>query len=103
MIILSKQFPHEGQAFEIFVKYDEVAKLPVEVKSINVQLHGKWYPIGSIMTKFFKEAVWKLIKETDWEKVREKQERSSLLKNLHPVFRQLLQPHLLPGGPVLNN
>lgn len=104
MIILSQKFSHEGQDFEIFVKYDEVAKVPVEVKNIMLRTHGNWYPVGSIMTKYFKDAVWQLVTETNWEEVRQEFERSpSQLDNLHPVFQKLLQPHLLPGGPVINN
>jgi hypothetical protein len=103
MIVLSQQFQHEDQSFEIFVKYDEVNKQPVEVKSINLRTNGRWYPVGNIMTKLFKDAVWNLITETDWEKVRLESEKNYLLKNVHSVFQTLLRPHLLLGGPVLNN
>jgi hypothetical protein len=101
MIILSQIFQHDKQAFEIFVKYDEVEKRPIEVKSICMHTNGRSYPVGNIMTKLFSEDVKKLIAETDWEKVRAEHERDSLLKNIHPVMQQLLRPHLLPG--VLNN
>jgi hypothetical protein len=104
MIILSKKFPHDGQDFEIFVKYDEVEKQPIEVKSIQLHTHGNWYPIGTLMTRFFKDAVWQLVTETNWEKVREEFEGNhSKLNNIHPVMQEMLRPHLLPGGLVLNN
>lgn len=101
MIILSKQFPHEGQAFEIFVKYDQVEMRPVEVKCINIQLHGRWYPIGSLMTRFFKDAVWRLIMEIDWEQVRiEKENAPTLADFIHPIFQIAASPFLVTGGEV---
>lgn len=102
MIILSQKFQHEDQDFEIFVKYDEESKRPIEVKHINLHTHGNWYPIGTIMTKFFKEAVWKLILETDWEKVREEQDRKrqSLSNLLHPVMAMALNPFIVTGREV---
>jgi hypothetical protein len=105
MIILSQKFGHGGQDFEIFIKYDEVEKVPVEVKNIMLHTHGNWYPVGSIMTKFFKDAVWQLITQTNWEDVRKEMEndRNSLLRNIHPIMQEMLRPHLLPCGPVLNN
>jgi hypothetical protein len=97
MIILSKKFPHDGQEFEIFVKYDDVKQKPVEVKNINLFLRGSWYPVGSIMTKFFKDAVWELITKTDWETIRiELQTQCAkyreVLGDLHPVMLSVFGP-----------
>jgi hypothetical protein len=102
MIILSKKFSHEEQQFEIFIKYDEVAKQPVEVKSIALQLNYRWYAVGTIMTKFFKDAVWTLINETDWEKVRMEQEQNKhkLSDLIHPVMEAALRPFVVTGGDV---
>jgi hypothetical protein len=66
VIILSQKFAYNEQAFEIFVKYDIVLQKAIEVKHINLQTHGTWYPVGTIMDKFFKDAIWKLINETSW-------------------------------------
>lgn len=109
MIILSQKFPHEGQSFEIFVKYDEATNQAVEIKNITLHTHCGWYPVGSIMTKFFKDRVWELIRGTDWEAIYKEltnpapKKTESLLDNIHPVMQEMLRPHLLPGGPVLNN
>lgn len=97
MIILSKKFPHGGQDFEIFIKYDEEAKKPIEVKNINLHTHGRWYPVGGIMDKYMKDAVWQLIIETDWEAVRvELQGRFAkyreVLGDLHPVILSVFGP-----------
>lgn len=103
MIILSKKFPHAGQDFEIFVKYDEEAKLPIEVKGINLHTHGNWYPVGIIMDKFFKVAVWNLVTCTDWEEVRKELEADKtdkLSDLLHPVMAGALRPFLVNGGEV---
>lgn len=99
MIVLNKKFVHEAQDFEIFVKYDEVEKKPVEVKSINLHTHGNWYPVGNIMTRFFKYAIWALIIETDWESVRAEMEGNTLnlSHTLHPVFEQALAPFMIIG------
>lgn len=103
MIILNKKFPHGGQDFEIFVKYDEEAKLPIEVKSISLHTHGNWYPVGNLMDKFFKEAVWQLVTSTNWEIVREEMEpdrSKQLTDNLNPVMAGALRPFLVSGGEV---
>jgi hypothetical protein len=103
MIVLNKKFPHGGQDFEIFVKYDEEAKSPIEVKNITMHTHGNWYPIGSIMDKFFKEAVWKLVTGTDWEEIRKETEAKNikqLTDNLNPVMAGALRPFLVDGGEL---
>lgn len=103
MIILSKKFPHDGQDFEIFIKYDEVAKQPIEVKSIQLHTHGNWYPVGNIMTKFFKDAVWVLVMSTNWEKVREEMEadkKDRLSDILHPVMQEALRPFMINDGEL---
>jgi hypothetical protein len=105
MIILSKKFEHDSQDFEIFIKYDEVAKRPIEVKNIMLHTHGNWYPMGGIMTMFFKEAVWKLIMETKWEVVRAELEKQfkpykELLGDLHPVIQSVFGPFVVTGGDI---
>lgn len=101
MIILSKKFKHEDQDFEIFIKYDEVEKQPVEVKNINLHTHGHWYPVGTIMSKFFKDAVWALIVGTDWEAVKKETEhKPKLSDSIHPVMAMALRPFLVTGGDL---
>jgi len=102
MIILNKRFVHEAQDFEMFIKYDEVEKTPLEVKNIMLHTHGNWFPVGNIITKFFKDAVWALITETNWEEVRAEMEGNTLnlSHTLHPVFEQALRPFLIIGEEV---
>lgn len=101
MIVLSQKFQYADQDFEIFVKYDEVAKQPIEVKNINLHTHGNWYPVGTIMTKFFKDAVWKLITETDWEAVRiEKEKAPTIADFIHPILQIAASPFLVAGDKV---
>lgn len=103
MIILNKKFPHNGQDFEIFVKYDEELKRPIEVKSISLHTHGNWYPVGNIMNKFFKDAVWQLIVETKWEEARKEMEadKSNKLSDiLDPVIAGALRPFVVTGGEL---
>lgn len=69
MIILSRILPHDNQEFDIRVKYDPATQTVLEIKGIFVHTHGNWYPIGNLMHKYFREAVEKLIAETDWVKI----------------------------------
>jgi hypothetical protein len=107
MIILNKKFAHAGQDFDIFIKYDEGEKKPVEVKNIMLHTHGNWYPVGTIMNKFFKDAVWQLITETDWEEVRREMEADTnkISDMLHPVMTAALRPFIVTGGEAktINN
>jgi hypothetical protein len=91
MIILSQKFVHEDQDFEISVKYDKVLKKVLEVKNIVIHTHGNWYPVGNIMTKFFKEAVQKLIDQTDWEAIC-KEYSEPAPRKIHPICEQALRP-----------
>lgn len=106
MIILSQTFAHNDQDFEIFVKYDEVSNQVLEVKSIMLHTHGTWYPVGSIMDKFFKEAIWKLIKGTNWETIYNEfvnpkpKKAESLIDTLHPVMQESLSPFMVTGGDL---
>lgn len=106
MIILSQKFAHEGQDFEIFVKYDAETNQAVEIKNITLHTHCGWYPVGSIMTKFFKDRVWELIMGTDWEAIYKDltnpapKKKESLLDNIHPVMQGALKPFLVTGGEL---
>lgn len=105
-MILSKKFPHNGQDLEIFVKYDVDAKKPIEVKHIILHTHGRSYPIGNLLNKYFKDTIWQLVCETNWEAVKKDFEDDyfnnieASVKLLPPAIGSALRPFLITGGPV---
>lgn len=106
IVLLSKKFDHDDQDFEIYVKYDTEVKQPIEVKHILMHTHGRSYPTGNLFNKYFKEAIEKLVAETDWETIRKEFQDSyadnieASIKLLPPAIGSALRPFLIHGGPV---
>lgn len=92
-LILSKSLTYGSQSFEIMVNYNVETNTVEDIKSIWLITHGKQWPVGNLMMKFFEPAINKIIDETDWQEVyREMREGDQEVSDVHPTIMQSLSP-----------
>lgn len=96
MIILDNTYRLNGQALQIFVKYDEVKHQVMDVKNIILHSHGHSIPVGTLLIQFCKDDILKMVFGTDWRPICAEflNPKSSPRANIHPTIEQALQPFI---------
>lgn len=84
-VILTKVLEDKNQALCIRVKYDPKTNRVIEIKNIDLVVLGKMFCIGSLMLRFFKTDINKIVVETDW--VEEHRQQQSFIKKILGRFR----------------
>jgi glycerol-3-phosphate cytidylyltransferase-like family protein len=84
-VILTKVLEEKNQALCIRVKYDPKTNRVIEIKNIDLVVLGKMFCIGSLMLRFFKVDINKIVVETDW--VEEHRQQKSFFKKILGRFR----------------
>lgn len=85
-VILTKVLEEKNQALCIRVKYDPKTNRVIEIKNIDLVVLGKMFCIGSLMLRFFKTDINKIVVDTDW--CEEHRLQKSFVKKLLGRFTQ---------------